>query len=108
MDILQKLVSGIIFSLSAHCAIASTNIEILQMPQCLAQHVDNNYLVLAENSAFKIIQIPHAELRNLSRLADQVHCGRFVNLSHKFQTLSALGDKSKRQELFYRKKRPQP
>lgn len=104
MDILQKLVSGIIFSLSAHCAIASTNIEILQMPQCLAQHVDNNYLVLAENSAFKIIQIPHAELRNLSRLADQVHCGRFVNLSHKFQTLSARRQEQTARTLLQKKK----
>lgn len=43
------------------------------------------YEVLAENKDFKIIDISTTDLDALSHLADQVNCGRFVNVTHKIQ-----------------------
>ncbi len=70
--------------------LASTNVlaastpvhEQLQVPQCLAAKITTPYEVLAENKQFKIIDIPAADVDALSHLADEVNCGRFVNVSH--------------------------
>lgn len=56
--------------------------EQLQVPQCLAAKITTPYEVLAENKQFKIIDISAADVNALSHLADQVNCGRFVNVSH--------------------------
>lgn len=63
--------------------------EQLQMPQCLASQLPSEYRVLAENMDFKIVDVPFADLNKISLLADKVHCGRFVNVSHRF-ALGAL------------------
>ena len=52
------------------------------MPQCLAAKITISYQVLAENKQFKIIECASSDVDNLTLLADQVHCGRFVNVSH--------------------------
>lgn len=77
-------------SIAVGSVLASTNVlaasapvhEQLQMPQCLAAKIATPYEVLAENKQFKIIDIPAADVDALSHLADQVNCGRFVNVSH--------------------------
>lgn len=63
----------------------SNNHEQVQVPQCLAAKITSKHTVLAENKAFKIIDLPAADLNQLALLADKVHCGRFVNLSHKIK-----------------------
>jgi bacterial leucyl aminopeptidase len=69
---------------SAHVFATSTPVhEQLQVPQCLAAKITTAYDVLAENKQFKIIDVPSADVDVLSHLADQVHCGRFVNVSHR-------------------------
>ncbi len=55
--------------------------EQLQVPSCLAGKLSSDYVVLAENHDFKIIDVPARDLRLISRIADQTHCGRFINLS---------------------------
>lgn len=55
--------------------------EQIQVPQCLAAHM-GKYRVLAENEEFKIIEVPSAELDDITLLADKVGCGRFINVSH--------------------------
>lgn len=68
---------------SAHVLAANTPVrEQLQVPQCLATKITSAHEVLAENKQFKIIDISSADVDALSHLADQVHCGRFVNVSH--------------------------
>lgn len=57
--------------------------EQIQVPQCLAAKITGTHQVLAENSEFKIIDILSTDMDSLSRLADDVQCGRFVNVSHK-------------------------
>lgn len=57
--------------------------EQLQVPQCLAAKITTAHEILAENKQFKIIDVPGADIDALSHLADQVHCGRFVNVSHR-------------------------
>ncbi|HHF7367563.1 TPA: aminopeptidase LapA [Legionella bozemanae] len=77
-------------SIAVGSVLASTNVlaanapvhEQLQVPQCLAAKIATPYEVLAENKQFKIIDIPAADVDALSHLADQVNCGRFVNVSH--------------------------
>ncbi|MFV0820528.1 aminopeptidase LapA [Legionella micdadei] len=60
--------------------------EQLQLPQCLAVKLPQTHPLLAENTQFKIIDFPSTELNSLVLLADQVSCGRFVNVSHHFKT----------------------
>lgn len=60
--------------------------EQLQLPQCLAAKLPQNYRVLAENALFKIIDVPSKDIDKLVLLADAVQCGRFVNVSHRFAT----------------------
>ncbi|AWN72693.1 aminopeptidase LapA [Legionella anisa] len=77
-------------SIAVGSVLASTHVlaesapvhEQLQVPQCLAAKIATPYEVLAENKQFKIIDIPAADVDALSHLADQVNCGRFVNVSH--------------------------
>lgn len=61
------------------------NNEQLQVPNCLAKHITENYPLLAENSQFQILNVPSKDLDALSLLADKVHCGRFVNVSARLQ-----------------------
>ncbi|MGC1182245.1 aminopeptidase LapA [Legionella sp.] len=60
--------------------------EQLQVPQCLAAKITMAHEVLAENKQFKIIDIAGSDVDALSHLADQLHCGRFVNVSHRLNT----------------------
>ena len=56
--------------------------EQVQVPQCLAAKIRVSHQVLAENKQFKIIDLLSSDINNLTQLADQVQCGRFVNVSH--------------------------
>jgi bacterial leucyl aminopeptidase len=62
--------------------------EQLQVPQCLVAKIVTPYEILAENQQFKIIDISSADIDALSLLADEVHCGRFVNVSHHLKRTS--------------------
>ena len=57
--------------------------EQIQVSSCLASHIPATYPVLAQNQAFKIIEVPEGELENITRIADKFSCGRFVNVSHR-------------------------
>ena len=57
--------------------------EQVQVPQCLAAKIRVSHQVLAENKQFKIIDLLSSDINNLTQLADQVQCGRFVNVSHR-------------------------
>ncbi|WP_028389136.1 aminopeptidase LapA [Legionella fairfieldensis] len=78
------LLAGFMMILNSLCAKAITTTEQIQVPQCLAAKLPVRYNVLAENSAFKIIDLPATEINSLAHLADEVHCGRFINVSHYF------------------------
>lgn len=58
--------------------------EQLQVPQCLATKLPAEYKVLGQNGRFKIIELGEKDLDKLALLADEVHCGRFVNVSYHF------------------------
>jgi leucyl aminopeptidase len=73
-------------SLLASTQALATNAPIreqLQVPQCLAAKITITHEVLAENKQFKIIDIAGADMNALSKIADDVQCGRFVNVSHR-------------------------
>ncbi|MDX1837763.1 aminopeptidase [Legionella taurinensis] len=63
--------------------------EQLQVPQCLASHLSSDYPVLAENRNFKIISVPSDDLDTITRLADKVGCGHYINVSHKLARAKA-------------------
>jgi len=92
---LQKWISvfstGFILAYNPLYAKANEVTEQIQVPQCLAKHLSADYTVLAENDAFKIIDVPSAELDNIVLIADKVHCGRFVNMTNRMagESLSA-------------------
>jgi len=67
----------------------SVRYEPLQVPQCLAAILSPDFTVLAENKDFKIIDVPVSDLATVSRLADQIQCGRFINLSQKLSGASS-------------------
>lgn len=85
MRIFRCLSSISILSLCTTTLIAqsSPTMEQIQVPHCLASHVPKTYSVLAENQLFKIIEVPSKELETITRLADKVGCGRFVNVSQR-------------------------
>jgi bacterial leucyl aminopeptidase len=57
--------------------------EQLQMSQCLAGQLTSEYRVLAENKAFKIVDVSSKDVEKITLLADKLSCGRFVNVSHR-------------------------
>lgn len=77
------ITSGLVLASTSLMASSLTVYEPLQMPQCLASHLGKQYELLAENKEFKVLKVPAAEVESLVLLADQVHCGHFVNLSAK-------------------------
>lgn len=78
------IAAGSMFVSADVCAADAPVREQLQVPQCLAAKITSSYRVLAENKQFKIIDLPGADVDALSHLADQEHCGRFVNVTHHF------------------------
>ena len=76
--------------------------EQLQVPNCLASQITLSHQVLAADNQFKIIDIQANDLNALTRLADQVQCGRFINVSHKLST-GNLSSQKKSAELLLRK-----
>ncbi len=79
-------------------------VEQIQLPVCLASKLAGDYKVLAENADFKIIELPATELNRLALLADEVHCGRFLNVSHQLTKNTLIASQEAAQELL--KKRP--
>lgn len=77
--------------------------EQVQVPQCLAAKITTPHAVLAENKDFKIIDISATDLDALSHLADQAHCGRFVNVSHKLEGSQLMALKQSAQRLLQQK-----
>lgn len=67
--------------------------EQFQVPQCLAEKMAVQQVVLAENKQFKIIELASNKVETLARLADQVQCGRFINVSHRFITARGVEKK---------------
>jgi leucyl aminopeptidase len=79
-------IAGLFIGLhTANAKPAIPQTEQLQLPQCLAAKLTSPYKTLAENKQFKIIDIASDDIDSLAELADNVGCGRFVNLSHQFK-----------------------
>jgi len=90
MRLLQKksfFLLGLIW-MSQPLAAAVPVLQQLQIPQCLAKKLSSAYGVLAESPGFKIIEVPVGEISKISRLADQLRCGRFVNISQQLMNPS--------------------
>lgn len=93
--------------LSAGLVIASSSLyankapahEQLQVPICLATKITTPYQILAENKQFKVIDVLSSDIDNLVHLADQVHCGRFTNVSHKLAGHLITAKKKSAQDL---------
>lgn len=75
--------------LAAFSVQASTAVEQLQLPQCLAKKLTVDYTTLAENNQFKIISLAADDIKQVVLTADNAHCGRFVNITHLLQGKSA-------------------
>ncbi|STX40474.1 aminopeptidase [Legionella donaldsonii] len=88
------LIVVFIFSANPLFAEAKPVLEQLQIPQCLAAKLSAEFSILAQNRHFKIIELHTKELDKLALLADEAHCGRFVNVSHYFVNSKAT-DKQK-------------
>jgi leucyl aminopeptidase len=58
--------------------------EQIQVPQCLAAKL-GNFSVLAQNKDFKILNIPSSAINELALKADQINCGRFINVTPQVQ-----------------------
>ncbi|KTD66379.1 aminopeptidase [Legionella santicrucis] len=96
------IAAGSMFA-SANVLAANAIHEQVQVPQCLAAKIATPYEVLAENKDFKIIDISATDLDALSHLADQVNCGRFINVSHKIEGMQIAVKKQSAQGLLQQK-----
>ncbi|MCW8452483.1 aminopeptidase LapA [Legionella quinlivanii] len=86
------LSTGLMLMTNPLAAQGQAHMEQIQVPQCLAAKMPSQFEILAENNEFKIINLPSDELQSISLLADQLSCGRFVNVS------GQLADKSGNQK----------
>ncbi|KTD64756.1 aminopeptidase LapA [Legionella spiritensis] len=77
------LSTGLFITTTSMAAQPTRIMEQIQVPQCLAGKLSSDYKVLAENKAFKIVEVPSDQLDNIAILAEKVRCGKFVNVSHK-------------------------
>ena len=73
--------TGMVMASASFAATSPVVHQQLQLPACLAEHISPAWPVLAENKAFKIIDIPIGDMSKMVLLADKVKCGRFVNIS---------------------------
>jgi bacterial leucyl aminopeptidase len=78
------ITAGLVLTGNAISAGPPPAYEQLQVPQCLAAQIKTSYSVLAENSQFKIINVPAQDVEKLIVIADRAQCGHFINVSHKF------------------------
>ncbi|MDR3442173.1 MAG: M28 family peptidase [Legionella sp.] len=93
-------------SLLASAQVSATNAPVreqLQVPQCLAAKITITHEVLAENKQFKIIDIASADMNALSKIADDVQCGRFVNVSHRLTGTLVTAKQQSAQKLLQKK-----
>lgn len=93
-------------SLLASAQVSATNAPVreqLQVPQCLAAKITITHEVLAENKQFKIIDIAGADMNALSKIADDVQCGRFVNVSHRLTGTLVAAKQQSAQKLLQKK-----
>ncbi len=93
------LAVGFIFLTNPLFATMNPVLEQLQVPQCLATKLSAEYSVLAQNRNFKIIELNTKDMGKLALLADEAHCGRFVNVSHHFVNNTSAKQKIARQLL---------
>ena len=75
--------TGLMLAGTSFAANTVADREQLQMSQCLAAQLTSDYPILAENKAFKIIDVPSGDVEKITLLADKTSCGRFVNVSHR-------------------------
>jgi leucyl aminopeptidase len=92
------ITAGLILTSNSISASLPPAYEQVQVPQCLAAKMNPSYGVLAENTQFKIVNVPVNEVERLVALADQTQCGHFTNVSHKLSR-SALSPKKAAQGL---------
>jgi bacterial leucyl aminopeptidase len=97
-------------SVTAGCVLASNSLfatisvvpEQLQVPQCLAAKIAVAHKVLAENKQFKIIELQSGDVEYVTRLADQVNCGHFVNASHKMNGALSANKQQSAQNILHK------
>ncbi len=77
------ITTGLLLAGNSISAGAPPAYEQLQVPQCLAAKIKTSYSVLAQNTQFKILNVPTKDLEKLIVLADKAQCGHFINISHK-------------------------
>lgn len=77
--------------------------EQVQVPQCLAGQITDEHQILAENSEFKIINLPADDLGQLTLLADKVGCGHFKNVSSQFAANTRYSQEQLAQRLLLKK-----
>ncbi|WP_419419631.1 aminopeptidase LapA [Legionella sp. D16C41] len=75
------------FMLAINPVQANIKTEQLKVPQCLAAHLPSDYKVIAENNTFKILDVPANDVEKIIHIADEVKCGRFVNITHHIDSL---------------------
>ncbi len=85
----QRWATGVLMAMGLSVSALAEHAQ-LQVPQCLASKITIPHYVLATDKEFKIIDVNANDLNNLVLLADQVHCGRFVNITHKFNKITPL------------------
>lgn len=91
--------SGLILTSNSLFATVAPAHEQLQVPQCLAAKINIPHEILAENKAFRIIDVLSSDVENLTLLADEVKCGHFVNVSHKLTPGLVATQKKSAQQL---------
>lgn len=98
---ITSLSAGLILATNPLSAAVLDTTEQLQLPNCLAAKLSSNYnyKLLAENNQFKIIDLPSKDIDKLVRLADETHCGRFINLTHLLDTPSLVNKQKAAKQL---------
>lgn len=73
--------------------------QALQMTRCLVEQGHLEYPVLAHNAHYQILEVPMDAFEQVTRIADSLNCGRFVNVSSELPSKNQPERRAKAQAL---------
>lgn len=92
----------VLLILSNSVAIAA-EMEALQMKNCLAERLDSQFILLAKDKEFSIVDVPAQAIESIGHIAEQYQCGRFININNELKSQTVLERKQAAKQLLQQK-----
>lgn len=82
---LKKPIKQSLLTFAALCAAQTVMAKpaMVVMPHCLERGINLQHQVMATSDSLSMVQLEEAQLEELARESHRIHCGGFLNVSHK-------------------------